>query len=60
MCNAEKENLLNTKPCLYNKEVECVQYPKNKCGCNPCSECEVKKEAEPTQQECDNAMSEGF
>lgn len=44
--SAEEENKANTKPCPYNKNVPCVQYPDDGCGCNPCEECEIKLKAE--------------
>jgi len=39
---AEVENEEYNKPCPYNKKVNCVQYPEDSCGCDPCEECEVK------------------
>ena len=39
--SAEEENEKHNKPCLYNKEVMCVQYPEDSCGCDPCKECET-------------------
>lgn len=43
--SAEEENLKNTKPCPYNREVNCVQYPEDSCGCDFCEECETKLKA---------------
>lgn len=43
--SAEEENKKHTKPCPCNKEVMCVQYPENSCGCDPCEECETKLNA---------------
>ncbi len=38
---AEEENKKHTKPCLYDKSVQCIQYPEDSCGCNPCEQCEI-------------------
>lgn len=43
---AEEENQKYTKPCPYNKEVDCIQYPDDSCGCDPCEECETKLKAD--------------
>ena len=46
--SAEEENKKHEKPCPYNKEVMCVQYPEDSCGCDPCEECETKLNASKT------------
>ena len=47
MVDANSENDLHEKPCLFNKEVRCVQYPLNKSDDDGCDECEIRLKALP-------------